>query len=79
VVTLTLLALGAFAALAFWLRKSIRSRSGNRQKETVRRAAAKQLLEQDRLDCLELERSLRGGLSGRGDDKTAEPARPPHR
>ena len=61
VLTFTALALAAAGALGFWIRRRMKRSAERKQKEGDRARAAKIRAEQDRLDCLELERSLSAG------------------
>jgi hypothetical protein len=61
VLTFTALALAAFGALAFWFYRHRQKSTARKQRDKARTAAAALQAEQDRLDCLELERSLGSG------------------
>lgn len=60
-VTFTILALAALLALAWWVRRRVVRSAGRKRLDLQRAEAARLRAEQDRLDCLELERSLSSG------------------
>jgi hypothetical protein len=63
VLTLTVLALAAALGLGYWFRRSFRRSRERKRRDAARKDAAALRLKQDRLDCLELERSLAAGKS----------------
>lgn len=73
-VTFLVLGLVALVALGYWIRKRMKSSSGKKRQDGVRREAAARLLEQDRLDCLELEKSLKGRMSSVDEPAAPKPA-----
>lgn len=77
-VTFSVLALIALAGLGYWIRKKLKGSVGKKQRESARREAAAHLLAQDRLDCLELERSLTAGRTDSSQPLGANPAPVPH-
>lgn len=62
-VTLWILALLAVAGLGYWIRQSLNRSAGRKEKESARKESARQMLERDRLDCRELEESLKARFS----------------
>ena len=72
--TLWTLALAAAAALAWWLRRRWQSSAHHAKLATVRRKAAVESAERDRLECLELENRLREGKTTRPSAPDGEPS-----
>lgn len=62
-VTLWVFALLAVGGLGYWIRKSLGSSADKKRRESVREKSAARRLAQDRLDCRELEESLKVRLS----------------
>lgn len=77
--TFTVLALLAASGLLYWFRRNFRRSRDRKRRDAAHKEAAALRLKQDRLDCLELERSLAGGKSHSSAPIGLDPATAPRR